>query len=104
LEALLIQHPAVKDVGVVGISDEKAGEVPLAFVVKQPNQSVSAEDLVRYVAGNSRIDVSYTLKLKISILENISVQKHLYGGVRFIEQLPKNSTGKTLKSKLKELL
>jgi 4-coumarate--CoA ligase len=57
LEALLIQHPAVKDVGVVGIPDEKAGEVPLAFVVKQPNQSVSEEELVRYVAGNSRIDV-----------------------------------------------
>jgi 4-coumarate--CoA ligase len=53
LEALLIQHPAVKDVGVVGIPDQKAGEVPLAFVVKQPNQSVSEEELVRYVAGNS---------------------------------------------------
>jgi 4-coumarate--CoA ligase len=53
LEAVLIQHPAVKDVGVVGIPDEKAGEVPLAFVVKQPKESVSEEDLVRYVAGNS---------------------------------------------------
>jgi 4-coumarate--CoA ligase len=104
LEALLIQHPAVKDVGVVGILDEKAGEVPLAFVVKQPNQSVSEEELVRYVAGNCRINVSNTLKWKISILENISIQKHLHGGVRFIEQLPKNSTGKTLRIKLKELL
>ncbi|RZC32784.1 AMP-binding domain containing protein, partial [Asbolus verrucosus] len=39
LESLLIQHPAVKDAGIVGIPDERAGEVPLAFIVKQPNKN-----------------------------------------------------------------
>jgi 4-coumarate--CoA ligase len=52
LESLLIQHPAVKDAGVIGIPDERAGELPVAFVVKQPNQNVTEEELVRYIAGN----------------------------------------------------
>ncbi|RZC41434.1 AMP-binding domain containing protein, partial [Asbolus verrucosus] len=52
LESLLIQHPAVKDAGIVGIPDERAGEVPLAFIVKQPNKNVSEEELVRYIEGN----------------------------------------------------
>jgi acyl-CoA synthetase (AMP-forming)/AMP-acid ligase II len=52
LESLLIQHPAVKDAGVIGIPDERAGELPVAFVVKQPNQNVTEEELVRYISGN----------------------------------------------------
>jgi acyl-CoA synthetase (AMP-forming)/AMP-acid ligase II len=47
----LIQHPAVKDAGVIGIPDEKAGELPAAFVVKQPNEDVTEEEIVRYIAG-----------------------------------------------------
>jgi acyl-CoA synthetase (AMP-forming)/AMP-acid ligase II len=42
----------VKDAGVIGIPDERAGELPLAFVVKQPNQDVTEEEIVRYIAGN----------------------------------------------------
>ncbi|XP_068898328.1 luciferin 4-monooxygenase-like [Tenebrio molitor] len=86
LESLLIQHPAVKDAGVIGIPDEKAGELPVAFVVKQPNQDVTEEEIVCYIA------------------ENVSVQKRLSGGVRFIEEIPKSSSGKILRKKLKELL
>jgi acyl-coenzyme A synthetase/AMP-(fatty) acid ligase len=42
----------VKDAGVIGVPNERAGEVPLAFVVKQPNEDVCEEELVRYIAGN----------------------------------------------------
>jgi 4-coumarate--CoA ligase len=86
LENLLVQHEAVKDAGVIGVPNERAGEVPLAFVVKQPNEDVCEEELVRYIA------------------ENVCVQKRLYGGVRFIEEIPKSSSGKILRRKLVNLL
>lgn len=41
---------------------------------------------------------------KFSFLENVSVQKRLYGGVKFVKEIPKNSSGKVLRSKLRELL
>ncbi|RZC40667.1 AMP-binding domain containing protein [Asbolus verrucosus] len=85
LENLLIQHPAVKDAGVIGIPKEGVGEVPLAFIVKQPNTNVTEDEIVHYIE------------------ENISVQKRLYGGVKFIEEIPKTSSGKILRRKLKEL-
>ncbi|KYB24762.1 hypothetical protein TcasGA2_TC034941 [Tribolium castaneum] len=85
LENLLIQHPAVKDAAVVGLPDKRAGELPLAFVVKQ-DQNVTEKELIRFIS------------------ENVSVQKHLYGGVRFIENIPKNSSEKILRLKLQELL
>jgi acyl-CoA synthetase (AMP-forming)/AMP-acid ligase II len=37
LEALLLTHPAVNDAAVVARADEDAGEVPVAFVVINPN-------------------------------------------------------------------
>ena len=51
LEAILLTHPAVKDAGVTGVPDEEAGELPLAFVVKQPEANVTEEELITYVAG-----------------------------------------------------
>ncbi|KAI4468104.1 long-chain-fatty-acid--coa ligase [Holotrichia oblita] len=38
LEAILIQHPQIQDVGVIGKADEEAGELPTAFVVKKQIQ------------------------------------------------------------------
>ncbi|XP_966820.2 uncharacterized protein LOC655211 [Tribolium castaneum] len=84
LENILLQHSAVKDVGVVGKPDERAGEVPVALVVKQAD--VTEEELVRHVE------------------KNVSAQKRLYGGVKFVKEIPKNSSGKVLRMKLKELL
>ncbi|XP_063925827.1 uncharacterized protein LOC135139500 [Zophobas morio] len=86
LENLLIQHPGVKDAGVVGKVDERSGEVPVAFIVKQPNQSVTEEELIKYIA------------------ENVSSQKHLHGGIIFIDAIPKSTSGKILRRKLKELI
>lgn len=51
LEALLLTHPAVKDCSVIGIPDERAGQVPLAYVVKQSGSDVTQQDIVDYVAG-----------------------------------------------------
>lgn len=45
----------MKDAGVIGIPDEEAGELPLAFVVKQPGAKITEEELKKYVAGKEII-------------------------------------------------
>lgn len=50
LEAILLRHPQVKDVGVVGKPDALVGELPTAFVVKKPGSNVSEKELVDFVA------------------------------------------------------
>lgn len=51
LEAILVNHPKVQDAAVVGLPDDYAGELPLAFIVKRPGVSVTAIELQEYVAG-----------------------------------------------------
>ena len=51
LEALLVSHTAVQDAAVVSKLDERRGELPTAFVVLQPQQSATEEELQHYVAG-----------------------------------------------------
>lgn len=53
IEALLLQNPKIADVGVIGIADEAAGELPLAFVVKHQGIELSEQEVVKFVAGIS---------------------------------------------------
>ncbi|KAI0230957.1 4-coumarate--CoA ligase 1 [Lamellibrachia satsuma] len=50
LEALLVTHPAVADSAVIGQPDERAGEVPRAYVVLKPNLRVSQDELQKFIA------------------------------------------------------
>lgn len=50
LEAVILSHPDVQDVAVIGIPDETHGEVPRAFVVKKSDR-ISVGDVLRYVKG-----------------------------------------------------
>lgn len=51
LEAILLTHPDVDDVGVIGIPDPLCGELPFAFVVRQTNSSINEQDIIRFVSG-----------------------------------------------------
>lgn len=55
LEAVLLTHPLIKDGAVVGLPDEDAGELPFAFVVKEPDSNLTAEEVVNYVNGKDII-------------------------------------------------
>ncbi|XP_013136653.1 PREDICTED: 4-coumarate--CoA ligase 1-like [Papilio polytes] len=86
IEAVLLKHEGVRDVGVVGKPHPSAGEVPVAFVVTQPDSKVTEAELQQFVA------------------ERLSNTKHLRGGVRFIDAIPKSATGKILRKDLKKMV
>ncbi|KAI4458650.1 long-chain-fatty-acid--coa ligase [Holotrichia oblita] len=86
LESILLRHPAVRECGVVGMPDEEFGELPMAFVVKQSGVHITERELIDYVAAN------------------VTNEKQLRGGVRFIEHMPKNATGKMLRRVLKVMV
>jgi fatty-acyl-CoA synthase len=48
VEKVLAEHPAVLEVAIVAVPDEKWGEVPKAFVGLKPGQSATAEDLIAF--------------------------------------------------------
>ena len=85
LEALLLTHPAVADVAVIGVpASEDVGELPKAFVVLKAGASASAEDLQQFVE------------------ERVSPHSKLRGGVEFIEAVPKSAAGKILRRMLRD--
>ncbi|KAK5643334.1 hypothetical protein RI129_007179 [Pyrocoelia pectoralis] len=85
LEELMRHHPDIADVAVIGVSHDKFGEVPKAFVVPKHDSKITSTDIQEYV--NNRV-VNY---------------KRLVGGVVFIESVPKSPAGKILKKELKHL-
>lgn len=82
---MLVTHPMIKEAGVVGKPDEVAGELPLAFVVKN-SPNLKEEDVLTFVR------------------ERASRAIRLHGGVVFVDEIPKNPSGKILRRKLRELL
>ena len=82
LEALLITHPKVADVAVIGVPDDEAGEVPKAFVTAMPGESVTIEELQELVAEHL---VSY------------KQIKHL----EVVDAIPKSAAGKILRKELR---
>ena len=83
LEALLITHPEVNDVAVIGIPDGSAGELPKAFIVRSLGSEVTAENLQAFVA------------------EHVASYKHIRL-VEFIDEIPKSASGKILRRLLRD--
>ncbi|KAF5282543.1 hypothetical protein FQA39_LY04950 [Lamprigera yunnana] len=86
LEAILIKHPNIKEAIVVGKPDLEAGELPTAFIVETPGKTITEQDVHKFVE------------------DKISPEKRLRGGVRKIDVLPRNATGKIMRHVLRELL
>ncbi|EDV47064.1 probable 4-coumarate--CoA ligase 1 [Drosophila erecta] len=84
LEAVLRDHPKILEAAVFGIPHELNGEAPRAIVVLRPGEKASAEEISAYVA------------------ERVAHYKKLEGGVIFVDEVPKNPTGKILRRELKE--
>jgi long-chain acyl-CoA synthetase len=82
LEAILMEHPAVKDCAVVGIPEESAGEIPKAFIVRREGHPVDAEGIKAFVAAR------------------VAPYKQVRD-VAFIQEIPKNYSGKVLRRILK---
>ena len=56
LEAVLLDHPKVADSGVVGVADERAGELPRAYIVKK-DASLTQEEVQAYMNGQWNIEI-----------------------------------------------
>lgn len=82
LEEVIIAHPEVSLVAVVGIPDERIGEEVKAFVIREPGSQLNAKDLI----GWSR--------------ERLAAYKYPRM-VEFRDTLPMNATGKLLKRALR---
>jgi fatty-acyl-CoA synthase len=83
VEDALYKHPAVQAAAVVARPDEKWGETPCAFVELKPSEMVSSEELIAWCRGHL---ASYKVPRTVVFTE-----------------LPKTSTGKIQKFRLREM-
>ncbi|WP_374524004.1 FadD3 family acyl-CoA ligase [Sphingopyxis sp.] len=83
IEGLLAAHPAVLQSAVIGVPDERLGEVPMAFVVLRPGAAASAEEIIAWCRDNM---ANYKVPRRVEILDALpmnaagKVQKFLIRG------------------------
>jgi len=82
VENLLFQHPDIAASAVIGVPDERMGEVGMAFVVARPGAALDAGDLIVWSREN---------------MANYKVPRY----VEIVEALPSNASGKVLKFELR---
>ena len=83
VERVIAEHPAVMDVAVIGTPDDRWGEAVMAVVVLRPGIQASEQDIVSWCRER---------------LATYKCPKTVY----FIEELPRNPTGKILKPELRK--
>jgi len=84
VEAVIYEHPAVREAAVFGIPDSQWGELVMACVVLKPGRTLSAEDLAAHCR---RSLANYKIPRRVEFTES---------------ELPKSGTGKILKRLLRE--
>lgn len=81
VEEVLIEHPAVMEVGVAGVTDPKRGETVKAWIVKHPGDPTTEEEIIEW--------------------SKTQLAKYKYPRiVEFRKELPKTTVGKVLKREL----
>ena len=83
VEAILDEHPGVNQAVVVGMPNDMSGEVPKAFIIKNPESSVSERELIQFCKER---------------LSHYKVPR----SVEFVESLPISATGKILRRVLRQ--
>lgn len=81
IEDFLRRHPAVKDVAVIGLPDERLGEIAAAVVSLKPHAAANAEDMDRFAQGLPRYK---------------RPRRYIF------DEVPRNPTGKIEKPRLRE--
>ncbi|GAA1748005.1 winged helix-turn-helix transcriptional regulator [Aeromicrobium alkaliterrae] len=82
VEDVLMAHPGVREVAVIGAPDERRGETPVAFVVVEHGSGVSVDDLFAFAGEHLEPDRRPT-------------------AIEVIDSLPRTATGKVLKRDLR---
>ena len=82
IEEVIMEHPEIKEAAIIGIPDPKWTEAIMAVVVRVPGTGISEEEVIRHCERR---------------LASYKKPRH----VRFIDELPKNLTGKVLKEELR---
>ncbi|XP_046734569.1 4-coumarate--CoA ligase 1-like [Diprion similis] len=90
IESLLLTHPRVKEVAVVGQPRPGADDLLMAFVVT----TADSFNISNEVIGAELVDLVAT---------KLSDYKRLRGGVKFLEHMPKSPTGKIRREKLRQI-
>jgi long-chain acyl-CoA synthetase len=83
IEEVIYQFPGVKDAAVIGVPDPRKGEQPVAFVVVAEGQTIEEKAFLQFVRDK---------------LADYKVPKR----VIFVPALPRNATGKILKTELRK--
>ncbi len=86
VESVLLEHPSVRDCGVIGRPDQEAGEIPCAFVVLRegvPETEATERDVRAFLADRL---TSYKQPREI----------------RFVTAIPRNPSGKILRRELRK--
>lgn len=81
IERMLAAHPAVHQLAVMGVPDERMGEVGKAFIVLKPGAKLTSDELIAWSRER---------------MANFKVPRY----VEIVEALPTNATGKVQKFKL----
>jgi long-chain acyl-CoA synthetase len=83
IEEVIYQFPGVKEAAVIGVPDARRGEQPLAFVVPKDGETLDERALLHFVKER---------------MADYKVPRH----VKFLSALPRNATGKILKTALRQ--
>ncbi|HEV8296369.1 MAG TPA: FadD3 family acyl-CoA ligase [Acidimicrobiales bacterium] len=83
IENAMLRHPHVGQVAVIGVPDQRLGEVGMAFVIPRPDTAPDPDEIIRWCRSE---------------FANYKVPRY----VRIVDRFPLNATGKVLKYELRD--